>query len=327
MIALRRRTVLAGALSLMAPAALAQERKPIVVGLLNWWPPSMEAIYVGRLREGLRRYGYVEGRNLELLASFIGGDVERCRGAAKRFVERGVDVIVGAATPAVTIAKQATSARKIPIVMAPVADPLATGLVDSIARPGGHLTGMAMIRPDLAGKRLQFLREIMPALRAIAFIGWTRDQNAPTFVAALRAACDTVGLRLAVKMIDAASQIDAALMEELKRDGAEAIVVQPIFMGHQERIAAAAQAARLPFISDFPVFATAGALFTYGIDDRAQMRRAAYFIDRIVRGTSPADLPIELPTEYTLIVNQKTAKALGLTVPLIVLQAASEVIE
>lgn len=327
MMVLRRRIALAGALSLMAPTALAQERKPIVIGLLSWWPPSMEQVYVGRLREGLRRYGYVEGRNLELLASFISGDVERAREAAKLFVERGVDVIVAAATPAATIAKQATAARKIPIVMAPVSDPLATGLVESIARPGGHLTGMAMIGPDLTGKRLHFLREIMPSLRSIAFIGWTRDQNAPTFAVALRAACATLGLRLAVKMVDAASQIDAAMLEELKRDGAEAIVVQPIFMGHQERIAAAAQAARLPFISDFPAFATAGALFTYGIDDRAQMQRAAYFIDRIVRGTSPADLPIELPTEYTLIVNQKTAKALGLTVPPIVLQAADEVIE
>jgi putative ABC transport system substrate-binding protein len=323
----RRRTTLAAAVSLMAPIARAQERKPTVVALLSWWPASMEAVYVDHLREGLRRYGYVEGRNLELLASFVGGDVERCREAATRFVERGVDVIVAAATPAATIAKQATATRRIPIVMAPVADPLATGLVDSIARPGGHLTGMAMIGPDLTGKRLQFLREIMPALRSIAFIGSTRDPNAHTFAAALQSASGTLGLRLSVKMIDAAPQIDAALMEEFKRDGAEAIIVQPIFMGHQERIAAAAQAARLPFISDFPAFATAGALFSYGVDDRAQMRRAAYFVDRIVRGASPADLPIELPTDATLIVNQRTAATLGLIVPRIVLQAANEVIE
>jgi putative ABC transport system substrate-binding protein len=322
-----RRTVLVGVASLISAGASAQERKKIVVGLLSWWPPSLEAAHVAYLRDGLKAYGYVEGRNLEIIAAFVGGDVARARDAARGFVERGVDVIVAAATPAVTIAKQATEARRIPIVMAPVSDPLATGLVQSIARPGGHLTGMAMIGPDLTGKRLELLREIVPGLKSIAFIGWTRDQNAKTFLGRIQAAATQLDLRLVEKMVDAASDIDEALMRALKADGVDAVVIQPIFMGHHDRIIAVARAAKLPVLSDFPVFAEAGALMTYGIDDRAQMRRAAYFIDRIVKGTSPADLPIELPTEVTFIVNLKTAKEFGLTVPPAVLQRATEVVE
>ncbi len=323
---MNRRALLA-ALAAAPAVAFAQDRKKIVVGLLSWWPPSMEATYVARLREGLRAYGYVEGRNLELLVAFTSGNVERAREAARRYVERGVDVIVATATPAVTIAKEATQTRKIPIVMTPVSDPVATGLVDSIARPGGHLTGMSMVGPDLSGKRLEFLREIMPDLRSVAFIGWTRDQNAKTFVAGIQTAAAQLGLKITVKLVDAPSDIDAALMAALKQEGVEAVVVQPIFMGHQERIVAAARTARLPIVSDLPAFAVDGGLLTYGVDDRAQMQRAAYFVDRIVKGTNPADLPIELPTDYVLIVNLKTASSLGLTVPPTMIQRAAEVIE
>lgn len=322
-----RRALLAAFAAAVPVTALAQDRKKIVVGLLSWWPPAMEATYVARLREGLRAYGYVEGRNLELLVTFTGGNVERARVAAKDYVERGVDVIVASATPAVTIAKEATQARKIPVVMAPVSDPIATGLVDSIARPGGNLTGLSMIGPDLSGKRLGFLREVMPDLKTIAFIGWSRDQNAKTFIAGIQAAASQAGIKLIVKLVDAPSEIDDALMATLKQDGVQAVVVQPIFMGHQDRIIAVARTAKLPIVSDFPIFAVAGGLLTYGIDDRALMQRAGYFIDRIVKGAKAADLPIELPTDYVLIVNRKTAEEFGLTIPPTMLQAATEVIE
>jgi putative ABC transport system substrate-binding protein len=323
----KRRTLLS-AFAVTAPSvAFGQDRKKIVVGLLSWWPPSMEADYTTRLREGLRAYGHIEGRNLELLATFVGGDLARARDAARRYVERGVDVIVATATPAVAVAREATQTRKIPIVMAPVSDPLAAGFAESIARPGGHLTGMSMIGPDLSGKRLEFLREIMPDLKSVAFIGWTRDQNTKTFVAGIEAAAAQLGLNLVVKQVDTPAEIDDGLMATLRQQGTQAVVVQPIFMGHQDRIVAAARTVKLPVVSDFPVFAVAGGLLTYGIDDRAQMTRAAYFVDRIVKGTSPADLPIELPTDYVLVVNQKTASEFGFTVPPALLQRASEVIE
>jgi putative ABC transport system substrate-binding protein len=255
---IERRLLLAAFAAALPLVARAQERKKIVVGLLSWWPPSMEATYVARLREGLRAYGYVEGRNLELLVVFTGGNVDLARDAARRFVERGVDAIVATATPAVTIAKEATQARKIPVVMAPVSDPVATGLVASIARPGGRLTGMSMIGPDLSGKRLAFLREVVPDLKSVAFIGWTRDQNTKTFVAGIEVAASQLGVKLTVKLVDSPSEIDDALMAALKQEGVEAVVVQPIFMGHQDRIVAAARTAKLPVVSDFPAFAVAG---------------------------------------------------------------------
>ncbi len=324
---MKRRAVLAGIL-LAAPTAVeAQAGKKITVGLVSWWPPSIEPSHVGRLREGLQAYGYVEGRNLEILTAFTGGDVARTREAVQRFVDRGVDVLVVSATPVATIAKQATQTRKIPIVMAPVSDPVATGLVDSIARPGGHLTGMSMIGPDLTGKRLELLHEIMPELKSIAFLGLTRDPNTKTFVSSIEAAAARIGLRLSVKLVDDASEIDSPLMSTLKQQGVEAVVLQPIFMGYQDQILAAARAAKMPVVTDFPIFAMAGALLTYGIDDRAQMQRAAYFIDRIVKGASPADLPIELPTQVAFLVNLKVARELGLTVPPLVIQRADEVIE
>jgi putative ABC transport system substrate-binding protein len=324
---LGRRAILSGLAAAVPGAAFAQDRKKIAVGLLSWWTPAMEPTYAARLREGLQAYGYLEGRNLELTTAFTGGNVERTREAAQRFVDRAVDVLVVTATPAVTIAKEAARMRNIPIVMAPVADPVATGLVDSIARPGGNITGMSMLGPDLSGKRLELLREIKPDLKAIAFVGATRDPNTKTFVAAIEAAARQLGLRLAVKLVDGPEEIDAGLMAAVKREGADAVVVQPIFIGHQDEIVTAARSSRLPVVSDFPVFALAGALLTYGIDDRAQMRRAAYFVDRIVKGARPSDLPIELPTEFALLVNLKTAAELGLTVPPSVIQRATEIIE
>jgi putative tryptophan/tyrosine transport system substrate-binding protein len=324
---LTRRVFVVG-LSVALPAmAGAQDRRKIVVGFVSWWPAFMEADYVPRLRKGLASFGYVEGQNLEMLVVFTGGDRARTRETARRFVERGVDVIVATATPAVTIVKEETQAKQIPVVMAPVADPLATGLVQSIARPGGNLTGMSMAGPDLSGKRLQILRDIMPNLEAIAFLGSTRDPNTKTFAASLERVATQAGLKLMTKMVESPAQIDDTLMADLKQAGAQALVIQPIFIGQHVKIVETAQRAGLPSISDFPAFAEAGVLFTYGLDDRAGMERAAYFVDRIVKGTKPADLPIELPTAFTLVVNRKAAAAFGLSLPPNVLVQADEVIE
>jgi putative ABC transport system substrate-binding protein len=324
---LKRRVFVAG-LSVALPAvAGAQTRRKIVVGFVSWWPAFMEGDYVPRLRKGLAGFGYVEGQNLELLVAFTGGDPARTRETARHFVERGVDVIVATATPVAMIVKEETQARQIPVVMAPVSDPLATGLVQSIARPGGNLTGMSMAGPDLSGKRLQVLRDIMPNLTALAFIGWTRDQNSKTFAASLERAATQAGLKVVVRMVDTPAQVDDGLMATLKQDGVQAVVIQPIFIGQHVGMVAAARRAGLPSISDFPAFAEAGALFTYGLDDRTRLERAAYFIDRIIKGTPPADLPIELPTEFALVVNRKAAAGFGLSLPPGVLAQADEVIE
>jgi putative ABC transport system substrate-binding protein len=324
---LTRRVVVAGLSAALPAVAGAQPRKKIVVGFISWWPAFMEKDYVPRLRKGLAALGYVEPQTLELLPTFVGGDPALAREAARRLVARGVDVIVVTATPAATIVKEETQASQIPVVMAPVSDPLATGLVQSIARPGGNLTGMSMAGPDLSGKRLQVLRDLMPNLETLGFVGWTRDQNNKTFAASLDHVATQAGLKLVVRMVDSPAQIDDALMAELKQAGVQALNIQPIFIGQHVKIVETATRAGLPSTSDFPAFAEAGALFTYGLDDRARTERAAYFIDRIVKGTKPADLPIELPTEFALIVNRKAAAGFKLSVPPGVIAQANEVIE
>jgi len=322
-----RRIFVAGLVAALPAIASAQPHKKIVVGFISWWPPSMESVYVTRLRKGLAALGYLEPQTLELMTTFVGADPALVHEATRRMIARKVDVIVVTATPAATIVKQETQASQTPVVMAPVADPLATGLVQSLARPGGNLTGMSMAGPDLSGKRLQILRDIMPTIGSLGFIGSNRDPNTKTFVASLERVAGQAGLKVIVRTVDSPAQIDDALMADLKRAGAQAVNIQPIFIGRQVEVVAAATRAGLPSTSDFPVFAEAGALFTYGLDDRARMQRAAYFIDRIVRGTKPADLPIELPTEFTLIVNRKAAAAFGLTLPPAVIAQADEVIE
>lgn len=287
----------------------------------------MEKDYVPRLRKGLAALGYAEPQTLELRTTFVGGDPALTHEAAKGLVARNVDVIVVTATPAATIVKQETQARPIPVVMAPVSDPLATGLVRSLARPGGNLTGMSMAGPDLSGKRLQVLRDIMPNLTALAFVGSNRDPNAKTFIASLARVAAQAGVKLIVRMVDAPGQIDDALMADFKRAGTQALNIQPIFIGQHTKIIATATRAGLPSTSDFPAFAEAGALFSYGLDDRARIEHAAYFVDRIVKGAEPADLPIELPTEFALIVNRKAAAGFGLTIPPAVIAQADEVIE
>ena len=324
---LKRRVAIAALAAALPAIASAQPRKKIVVGFISWWTPSMEGVYVPRLRKGLAALGYVEPRTLELVTTFVGADPALVHEAARRLVARKVDVIVVTATPAATIVKQETQASQIPVVMAPVADPLATGLVQSIARPGGNLTGMSMAGPDLSGKRLQILRDIMPNIESLGFVGSKRDPNTKTFVASLERVASQVGLKLVVRLVDSPAQIDDSLMADFKQAGAQALNIQPIFIGRHVEIVAAATRAGLPSTSDFPVFAEAGALFTYGLDDRARIERAAYFIDRIVKGAKPADLPIEQPTEFALIVNRKAAAAFGLTIPPAVIAQADEVIE
>jgi ABC-type uncharacterized transport system substrate-binding protein len=324
---LGRRIVLAGLSAALPAVAGAQPRKKIVVGFISWWPAVMEKDYVPRLRKALAALGYVEPQTLELLPTFVGGDPALTRETARRLVARGVDVIVVTATPVATIVKQETEAKPIPVVMAPVSDPLATGLVQSIARPGGNLTGMTMAGPDLSGKRLQILRDIMPNLETLAFVGSNRDPNNKTFAASLERVASQAGLKLVVRMVDSPQQIDDALMADLKQAGAQALNIQPIFIGQHVRIVETATRAGLPSTSDFPAFADAGALFTYGLDDRARIERAAYFIDRIVKGAKPADLPIELPTEFALVVNRKAAATFKLAIPPGVIAQANEVIE
>jgi putative tryptophan/tyrosine transport system substrate-binding protein len=317
----RRAFVLLAALAIARPA-FGDQKKP-KIGFLSWFPQSLKDD-LDHFREGMRGVGYAEPEDYLLEAYFTGGNPQLTWDMAQKLVEEPVNLIVAVATPAIHIAKAAT--QTIPIVMYS-ANALATGLVASLSHPGGNLTGVSMLMTDTAGKRLEFLRQIMPGLRAAAFLGSSTDPNAATFVKQTQTAADQLGIKLMVKLINGPEAIDQAIFEEVKRDGSEAIIAQPIFTGYHGEIVAMAIKERLPVISDWAVFAKAGALFTYGGKQAALMRRTAYYVDRILKGARPADLPVEQPTEFELIINLRTATTLGLTVPPSLLASADEVIE
>jgi putative ABC transport system substrate-binding protein len=311
-------------LAIASSGAVAQQTRKAKLGFISWWAPQ-QSIHLEWLREGLRELGYAEGRNIEIEGHFTAGNRERTRELARAFVAKGVDILVVSTTPAIHIAKEAT--QTIPIVMAPVADAIATGLVKSLARPGGNLTGLTMFGPDLAAKRLELLKEIRPQTRIVAFLGSSTDANTQTFVRGTQQAADRYGLKLLVRLVEGPGAIDGQTFAAMKREGVEAVVVQPIFMGSQDGIVSAATKAGLPVISDYPTFAEAGAVLTLGTNDKAQMKRAAYFVDRILKGDKPADLPIEQPTTFIMAVNVRAAKALGWTIPESFLIRADRVIE
>lgn len=307
---MRRRDLLllsGAALATVSPAfAIPKMAK---IGLLDWFPPAMRGD-LDRFREGMRELGYVDGKDYQVEAYFTGGDPQLTREMAQKLVHEPTDVIVAVATPAMYSANA-----------------LATGLVPSLSHPGGNLTGVSLLLTDTAGKRLEFLRQIEPGLHAAGFLGSSKDPNTATFVKQTQAAADELGVKLSVRLIDGPGVINQAVFDAMKKGGSEAIIAQPIFTGYQDEIVAMAMKDRLPVVSDWAVFAEAGALFTYGARQAALMRRTAYYVDRILKGAKPADLPVEQPTEFEFVINLKTAKTLDLTVPQLLLAQADDVID
>lgn len=322
---MRRREVLVGGLMALWPVtALAQQgRKKI--GFVSWSGREGGSGWAEQFRKGLRDLGYVEGRDVAVEDHFTEGDRERTRAVVRELVQDKADVLVVVSTPAIAAAKE--EAGSVPIVMASVSDPIAAGFAQSLSRPGGNLTGRTMLGPELAGKRIDMIREIRPGLRTVAFLGSSSDVNTIRFVRAMRDETDRSGLTLVVHLVEGPTAINAGLFEAMRREGAEAVIVQPIFGSHHSRIVPLADDAGLPIVADFPTFAAAGAVLTYGIDQDANMRRAAYFVDRIFKGASPADLPIEQPTEMKLAINLAAAKRFGWSIPPALLARADEVIE
>jgi putative tryptophan/tyrosine transport system substrate-binding protein len=300
-----------GAAPLTATARGQQRRAPVRVGFVSWFNPWQSG-QIEPLREGLRELGWIEGRNLDIEVHFTQGSGDRTRQALQSLIERKFDVIVVRATNVAHLAKEAT--RTIPIVML-VADPLATGLVHSLARPEANITGLSLQGPDLAGKRLEYLRALMPNVRTVAFLGAADDPNAATFVRATEAAAIQFGVALRVHLVPNVQAFTEKDFTHLASQGVQALLVQQIFTGHQDRIVTFAMRHRIAVISSYPAFAQAGGLLTFGPDDAAVTRRASYFVDRLLKGASPSDLPVEQPSRFTLALNMTTAKALGLSVP------------
>ncbi len=318
------------ALALLA-APLAAEVQQVAkiprIGFLSPHSPSETGVSrLGAFRQGLRELGYVEGQTIAIESRWAEGKYDRLPGLATELVGLKVDVIVTYAPPAIQAAKQATAT--IPIVMAGIVDPVATGFVASLARPGGNITGLSLMAPDLVGKQLEMLKGIVPKVSRIALLGNpTNTGNAPQ----VRYAQDAArALKVQLQPLEASSssEIDSAFAAMTReRAGAVIVLVDAMFSDQRNRIADLAVKRRLPSVYGLPEHAEAGGLMFYGGDDRDRFRRAAIYVDRILKGAKPADLPVEQPTRFELVINLKTAKALGLTIPPALLQRADQVIQ
>jgi len=277
--------------------------------------------------QGLRDLGWVDGQNIAIEYRWAANKAENLPALADELVGLKVDLIVAAATPAVSAAKNAT--KTIPIVMTGVADAVGSGFVASLAQPGGNITGSTNILPELAGKRLELLREILPKLSRVAFLAYGPDPAHKLFVKQAQEAAQSFKLRFQPLVLAGVEEIDGAFSAMIK-ERAGALIIQTLFpavLGQGPRIAKLAAKNRIPTISDGSQFAEAGGLMFYGPEPIGGHRRAAAFVDKILKGRKPADLPVEQPTKFELVINLKTAKQIGLTIPQSVLYRADKVIK
>jgi putative tryptophan/tyrosine transport system substrate-binding protein len=290
--------------------------------------PSREQTldFIKAFEEGLRSLGYRVGENVAIEYRFANGDLERLPALAADLVRLGVDVIVTGSKPNTVAAMNATTT--IPIVMTNGADPVSAGLVASLARPGGNVTGLALdTGGEILGKWLELLKETLPNLSRVGIL-WNPDVSSRRRLTSMGEAARALGLTLVsveARGLDALEQAFATMVRE--RAQAFVVLSEPVLFSYRGQIGVMALRNRLPAASNLREFAEAGLLLTYGVDLRDLYRRATVFVDKIFKGAKPADLPVEQPTKFELVINLKTAKALGLTVPPTLLGRADEVIE
>ncbi len=283
--------------------------------------PRMQAFY-----QALREFGWVEGQNVVFERRYAEGRYERLPALATGLAGLNLDVIVTASTPPAKAAKSTTTA--IPIVILDPGDPVGTGLVMSLARPGGNVTGVASVAPDLAARRLQLLKEAASKLSHAAVLFNAAIPPAELALRELRAAGQTLGVRVSEVGVEGPIGFENAFAT-ITKEGVNALVVfsDPLTHMNQDRIISFAATRRLPAMFGDRAFADVGGLISYGPNYPEMFRRGAYYVDRILRGTRPADLPVEQPTKFELVINLKTAKALGLTIPPSLLLRADELIQ
>jgi putative tryptophan/tyrosine transport system substrate-binding protein len=275
---------------------------------------------------GLHTLGYSEGRNIKVEFRYTDGRSDRAEEYAEDFVRLGVDVIVAHFVPTVEAAMGAT--RTIPIVMAPHGAPLQLGAIDSLNRPGGNVTGLSAMDAEIGGKRLQILRELIPNLSCVAVLAATSTTTRYTgpFVEDLRSAAGKAGIRFEPILIGGPSEFRTAFAAMAKA-GAQAVIVQPFFDPHHVIIIDLAAKYRLAYLSGSRQVTAAGGLVSMAPNYPELYERAALYVDKILKGARPADLPVEQPTRFPVVINLKTAKALGLAVPSTLLATADEVVE
>jgi putative ABC transport system substrate-binding protein len=283
--------------------------------------PRVEA-----LRQGLRELGYSEGRNLAFEFRWAGGNANRLPALAAELAKLNVDAIVTQGTQATDAARRAV--RTAPIVFAVAGDPVGTGLVTSLARPGGNVTGLTDIAPEIAGKRLELLREAVPGITRIAVLWNPANPSAAPQMKDTGAVAHSLGLHIRSLELTDASQLEGAFVTAVQYQARAVIVLSDgALYGRRVQIGQLAAKHRLPCVAWTPEFADSGCLFAYGANVVEMHRRAAMFVDRILKGASPGGLPVEQPTKFDFVVNLKTAKALGLTIPPSLLTRADQVIE
>jgi len=308
-------------------SAEAQQPKKIPrIGVLWLYSPTIASPFAEAFRQGLRGLGYVEGQNIALEERWAEGRFDRLPSLAAELVRLKVDILVTASTPAAQAGQQAT--KSIPIVLTNVSDPVESGLVSSLARPGGNVTGLSLMHPELAGKRLELLKEVIPKLSRVAVLSNPANPIMPPLLRETEAAARALGVQLQVVEVRDPTDFDSAF-SAMTRERAGALVVLPdaIFQNERTRIAGLAAKARLPAMYAWREAVDAGGLMAYGASVPDIFRRAATYVDKILKGTKPADLPVEQPTKFELVINLKAAKQIGLTIPPKVLAQADRVIK
>jgi putative ABC transport system substrate-binding protein len=305
---------IAGGVLTASRVAEAQPGKAYRVGLLDFSASDPARLaWWNVFRQRMRQLGYVEGQNVTFEPRWAQSDDDRLPKVTAELVGLKVDVIVTAGTSAAVAAKRATST--IPIVMGSGSDPVAVGLVASLRQPGGNVTGMTSINSELAAKRLELLRNVAPRASRVAILGDERDAGALLNVEATEAAAKTAGLAIQMVPVGSAGLEPAFATVVRDRAGAVIVVSTARLFSSRKRIAELAVKHRLPTVAGLREYVEAGALVSYGTDFADLFRHAAVYVDKILKGAKPADLPIEQPTKFELVINLKTAKALGLTVP------------
>jgi putative tryptophan/tyrosine transport system substrate-binding protein len=318
-------TLLGGVAVAWPLAARAQQTAKPTVGVLGPGTPSSYGQWVATFVRRLHELGWIEGRTVTIEYRWAEGRTERAADIAAEFVQRRVDVIVTSGTGTVLAAKQATSV--IPIVFAAAGDPVGTGVIAGLARPGGNITGLSAQTSDAAGKRLELLREVVVGLRRLAIIGNVGNSLTVLEIGEVQAAARTLGLEVISLEVRRGEDIVPAFEALNGRAEALYVVLDPLTNTHRIRINTLALAARLPTMHGSREFVEAAGLMSYGTNFSDLWRRAGDYVDKILHGAKPGDLPVEQPTKFDLIINLTTAKALGLEVPPTLLARADEVIE
>jgi putative ABC transport system substrate-binding protein len=313
---------------LLAPLAAQAEQTGNThrIGFLGNSTAALEANLVDPFREGLRERGYVEGQNLLIEYRWAEGKYERFPALVGELLALKVEVIVTAGTPATLAVKKAT--QSVPLVMVAVGDPVGTGIVPSLSEPGGNITGLTSISTEMDGKRLELLKEVTPDVSHVAVL-WNSVSPLQTLAEKrVRAAAQVLRIKVLSLGVRNPEEIENAFVTIAReRPGALLVLADRLFLHHRARIMDFAARQRLPGVHAYRELVVAGGLMSFGPSYPEMHRRAAYFVDRILNGAKPADLPVERPATFKLVINMKAAKALGLTIPRSVLLRATELIE